>query len=188
MQQVIFEGAELSGKSYLISQVFNRIEAKYNSGGQVLDGCHWFNCDVGLFGTAYGQVTLEKYLALFEALAGTNVLIEKFHFSEAVYQKLYHNRQTDFSALEKRLKNLGAKIVLVTFDEKEDLLKKRLEDRLRLYPHYAKIAQAPAAYIAQQRLHLELLSQSQLEHHIINASQLPNDQLGEEVLEFLGEK
>lgn len=187
MHHIIFEGAELAGKSYLMSQVFNRIEPKYNSGGHILDGCHWFNCDVGLFGTAYGQVTLQKYLELLEALANTNVLIEKFHFSEAVYQKLYHNQQTDFSALEKRLKKIGVKIVLVTFDEDEDLLKKRLEDRLRLYPHYTKIAQEPAAYIRQQRLHLALLDHSQLEHHIVNASQLPNDRLVAEVLDWLGE-
>ena len=62
--KIIFEGAELSGKSYLMSQIYKAIEPKYNSGGRILDGCHWFNCDVGLYGTSYGQTVINGYLEL----------------------------------------------------------------------------------------------------------------------------
>ena len=48
---IIFEGPELVGKSYLMSQIYDYLEPKYNSGGKIMDGCHWFNCDVGIFGT-----------------------------------------------------------------------------------------------------------------------------------------
>ncbi|PWB38832.1 MAG: hypothetical protein C3F02_01955 [Parcubacteria group bacterium] len=185
--KIIFEGAELAGKSFLMSQIYGQLEPKYNSGGKILDGCHWFNCDVGLFGTPYGQITLQKYLELMEALSDTNVVVEKFHFSEAVYQKLYHNRCVDFSQLEARLKKIGAKLVLVAFDEDETLLEKRLADRIRLYPHYAKIAQEPADYIKQQRLYQELLKKTELEYCEVNASQLPNQKLTQDILKFIGE-
>lgn len=184
---LIFEGAELTGKSYLMSQIYDYLEPKYNSGSKVLDGCHWFNCDVGLYGTRFGQNVLLKYLELLEEIKDSNVMLEKFHLTEAVYQKIYNNYDFDFLPIEGRLKKLQAKIILVTFDENEDLIKKRLEDRLKLYPHYNRIAQTPSDYINQQKKYLELISQSQLDYLIVNASVLPNPALVEEVLKFLGE-
>ena len=186
--KIIFEGAELTGKSYLMSQVFNDIEPKYNSGGHILDGCHWFNCDVGIFGTSLGEIALGKYLDLVEAIAESNVMMEKFHLTEAAYQKIYNGQDFDFSAIEERLKKLDTKIIMVTFDEDEELVAKRLADRLKLYPHYSRIAQKPRDYIHQQQVYLELLKKSQLEYLVVNASQLPNPSLVDTILKFLGEK
>jgi len=186
--KIIFEGPELSGKSYLMSQLFDFLEPKYNSGSKIMDGCHWFNCDVGIFGTKYGQAVLTKYLEIMGTMSGTNIMIEKFHLTEAVYQKVYNQQDFDFSESDNRLNNLNAKIILTTFDEDEELLKKRLQDRLNHYPHYQRIAQEPADYIRQQQLYLELIKKSQLKYLVINASQLPNQTLVEEILKFLGEK
>lgn len=186
--KIIFEGAELVGKSYLISQIYNHIEPKYNSGGQVMDGCHWFNCDVGIFGTKFGQVTLMKYLELFEELKDANIIAEKFHLTETVYQKLYNKQDFDFMEIEDRLAKLNAKIVLLIFDEDEQLLAKRLKDRLELYPHYSRIAQSPAGYIKQQQLYLELIKKSKLDYLIINSSKIDNPALVDKILDFLREK
>ncbi|MFA6307508.1 MAG: hypothetical protein WCS88_02390 [Patescibacteria group bacterium] len=185
---IIFEGAELSGKSYLMSQIYNYLEAKYNSGGKVMDGCHWFNCDLGIFGTKFGEITLNKYLELFEEINDTNVMAEKFHLTEAVYQKLYNNQNFDFYAIEQRLLKINTKLILLIFDEDEELLIKRLKDRLELYPHYSRIAQSPIDYIAQQHLYLELIKKSKLDYLIINSSKLPNPSLVDKILEFLREK
>lgn len=185
---IIFEGPELAGKSFLMSQVYNHLEPKYNTGGKILDGCHWFNCDVGIFGTKFGEVALEKYLDLMEAIDNTNVIVEKFHLTEAVYQRLYHNKEFDYKKIEDRLKKLNTKIILVTFDEDEKMLAKRLEDRLNLYPHYDRIAQKPEDYIKQQRVYLQLIKDSQLEYLVVNASQLPNPEITEQILKFLKEK
>jgi len=185
---IIFEGAELSGKSYLMSQVFDFLEPKYNSGGKIMDGCHWFNCDVGIFGTKHGEIALNKYLELLEEINDTNVMVEKFHLTEAVYQKLYHNTIFDYSNIEKRLKDINAKIILVTFDEDEDLLDNRLKDRLNLYPHYSRIAQKPKEYIKQQQEYLKLIEKSNLDYIVVNASVLPNKNLVEDILKFLKEK
>lgn len=186
--KIIFEGAELAGKSYLMSQVYNNIEPKYNSGGHILDGCHWLNLDIGIYGTPFGQIALARYVELLEDLKDTNVIAEKFHLTEAVYQKLYNNNDFDFSSIEKKLKEIKAKIILLIFDEDEKLLQQRLSDRLKLHPHYSCIAQKPADYIKQQRLYLELIKKSQLDYLIINSSKLPNPFLVDKILEFIREK
>lgn len=186
--KIIFEGAELSGKSWLMSQVYNVLEPKYNSGGKILDGCHWFNCDVGIFGTKYGQLTLEKYLDLLELIPDANVILEKFHLSEAVYQKLYHQQDFDFSLIESRLQKLKAKIILVTLPEDLALINGRIQDRLRLYPHYQSIVQPAELYLEQQREYLDFIRQSKLEYLIVNTKQLPDESLVLKILEFLGEK
>lgn len=73
---IIFEGAELAGKSWLMSQIYNYLEPKYNSGGYLLDGCHWFNCDVGVYGTKHGRPIIKSYLKIFKELKNSNLLIE----------------------------------------------------------------------------------------------------------------
>lgn len=186
--KIIFEGAELSGKSYLMSQVFAHLEPKYNTAGRILNGCHWFNCDVGLYGTPYGQDALHEYMDLLEKLQAANVMIEKFHITEYVYQKLYNNQEYNYADIENRLKKLNAKIILTTFREEEALLEKRLADRLNLYPHYEKIAQKPQDYIKQQQLYKQVLVKSKLEYLIVDSSVLPNPSLVGEILKFLKEK
>ena len=47
---LIFEGCELVGKSYLISKIYDFLEKKYNKNKNILDGCHWINSDIGIFG------------------------------------------------------------------------------------------------------------------------------------------
>lgn len=186
--KIIFEGPELAGKSYLMSEVYKHIEPRYNSGGHILDGCHWLNLDVGLYGTPLGGAAINNYINLFEDLESANVMAEKFHITEAVYQKLYHDKDFDFSSIDDRLAKLNTRIVLTIFDEDEKLLEHRLKDRLNLYPHYKKIAQAPSAYIKQQRLYLDLIKKSKLDYLIINSSKLPNPGLVEQILHFLREK
>ena len=83
---------------------------------------------------------------------------------------------------------VDTKIILVTFPEDEELIKARLQDRLNLYPHYEKIAQAPAEYIKQQQLFKELIKQSELEYLIIETDQLPDEKLVEQILQFIGEE
>ena len=136
----------------------------------------------------YSQEELDKYLELAESLANANVMLEKFHLSEAVYQKLYNKQDFDFKSIETRLKKLDAKIILVTFPEDEEIIKARLQDRLNLYPHYESIAQTPAEYIKQQQLFKELIKQSSLEYLIIETDKLPDESLVEKILNFIGEK
>ena len=59
---LIFEGAELAGKSWIMSQVYNHLQAKYNESKFIMDGCHWFNCDIGIYGTKYGNDVIKNYI------------------------------------------------------------------------------------------------------------------------------
>ena len=117
-----------------------------------------------------------------------NIIMEKLHLTEAVYQKLYNKIDFDFFNIEKRLKKEKVKIILTIYDEDEKLIKKRLKERLELYPHYKRIAQEPTQYIEQQRLYLKLLKKSKLDYLIINTSKLPDDNLTTKVLKFIKEK
>lgn len=186
--KIIFEGAELSGKSWLMSQVYNFLEPKYNSNNNILNGCHWLNCDVGIFGTQYGGVVLEKYLELLNILADTNVMLEKFHLTEAVYQKMYRQHDFDFSSLEEKLQILGTKIILVTLPNDKVLIQHRIEDRLKLYPHYQHILKTPDFYLEQQKYYLDLIKKSKLEYLLVETQHLPDISSVDKILHFLKEK
>ena len=114
--------------------------------------------------------------------------MEKLHLTEAVYQKLYNNIDFNFSNIEDRLKKVGAKIVITIYNEDKILIKKRLKDRLDLYPHYKKIAQKAEKYIEQQKMYLKLLEKSKLDYLIINTSKLPDNKLTKKVLSFIKER
>lgn len=184
---LIFEGAELAGKSWLMSQVYDHLEPKYNQEKVVLDGCHWFNCDVGVYGTRYGQAIIKHYLNIFSLLKNKNLITEKFHLSDIVYNRLHRNKEIDYRKIEEELLALNFKIVLIAFPEDINLLKKRIEDRLNLYPHYERILQNPDWYIEQQKQYLFEIKKSKLPYLIIKTEQLPDNGLVEKILGWIGE-
>jgi thymidylate kinase len=187
-RHLIFEGAELSGKSWLLAQVYDYLEPKYNRNKKVLDGCHWFNCDIGVYGTKHGKKVIENYLKIFTELKNKNLLVEKLHLSDIVYNRLHNSVEVNYRALEKKLKNLGFKIILITFPEDEDLLRRRIKDRLSLYPHYERILREPKWYIKQQQEYLREIKKSSLPYLIIKTNRLPDKNLVSEILKWLGEK
>ncbi len=186
MHHLIFEGAELAGKSWIISQVYNSLEIKYNREKNVLDGCHWFNCDVGIFGAENGKFCIEKYAEMLNHLKNSNVIFEKLHISDIVYNRIYKKRKLDYSKIEKKLARLNTKIILCAFKEDKKMLLKRIEERLNLYPHYKRILRKPEWYIAQQREYIKEIKKTKLPYLIIDSSQLPGDQ-PEEILKWIGE-
>ncbi|MCK5412946.1 MAG: hypothetical protein KAI57_01080 [Candidatus Pacebacteria bacterium] len=187
-QHLIFEGAELTGKSWLMSQVYDYLEPKYNQNKVTLDGCHWFNCDVGVYGTKHGKVVIENYLNIFKELKDKNLIIEKLHLADIVYNHVHKNQKVDYFEIEKDLVELNFKIVLVIFPEDEKLLEKRIQDRLNIYPHYERILQSPKWYIDQQRKYLEEIQKTKLPYLIVETNVLPDGSLVDKVLNWIGEK
>ncbi|HNX10527.1 MAG TPA: hypothetical protein PKI61_00015 [bacterium] len=187
MTHLIFEGAELSGKSFVMSQVYNFLEAKYHQGPNRLDGCYWFNCDLGFFGSDRGEKIIKSYLKILKTLAADNVILEKFHLTDIVYNFMYRRKTIRYNRTEKKLQALGYKIIFLSFPEDEELLQKRLADRLRLYPHYQRIAKEPSFYIQQQRLYRKKLQASRLPYLEIEMSSLPDQEAIDRVLRFIGE-
>jgi hypothetical protein len=188
MHHLIFEGAELTGKSWLMSQVYDHLEPKYNQNHKILDGCHWFNCDVGVYGSDHGQKVIEHYCQIFQELEGRNLLVEKLHLSDLVYNRLLRKIEIDYYDLEKKLQDLNFKIILPIFPEDEALIKKRIADRIRLYPHYERILHQPGWYIMQQREFLKEIKKSLLPALVIEVGQLPDDNLTRKILDWIGEK
>jgi hypothetical protein len=185
---LIFEGAELAGKSWLMSQVYDRLEPKYNKSKVILDGCHWFNCDVGIYGTEHGRPVIEHYLEIFRELHDHNLLIEKFHLSDIVYNRLHFKREVDYGEVEKILEDMDFKIIFVTFPEESGLLKKRIHDRLNVYPHYERILRDPEWYIAQQREYRREIKKSKLPVLTVETRTLPDYGQVDKILEWIGEK
>jgi hypothetical protein len=187
MHHLIFEGADLAGKSWIMSQVYDYLEPKYNKSGLVLDGCHWFNCDVGVYGTELGRPVIEHYLGIMEALRGKNILIEKLHLADIVYNRLHRGAELDYSDAESRLSSLGFKIILVELPEDVKEIKKRIQDRLNLYPHYERILQSPRWYIRQQKEFRKETEKTSLPCLNVETEKLPDENLIKKILGWIKE-
>lgn len=185
---LIFEGAELAGKSWLMSQVYDHLEPKYNNNNITLDGCHWFNCDVGVYGTKHGKKVVEQYMGIFEELKNKNLIVEKLHLADKIYRRMHFGEETDYTQIENQLSELNFKIVLITFPEDEEVLKKRIQDRLNIYPHYERILRNPKWYIDQQREYKKELENSKLPYLIVDTNVLPDQKLVDDILKWIGEK
>ena len=181
---LIFEGAELTGKSFIISQVYDFIEKKYSTSRNILNGCHWFNLDIGIFGSKYASQYIKQYLAILSLLKRKNLILEKFYIADQVYQKFYNNKNIKYTAIEQELKKLNFKIILCTIEKDEDLIKQRLKDRINLYPHYKRIATKPKNYIKQQDLYIEFIKKSKLPYLEIDLTKLPNKKAVNKILQY----
>jgi hypothetical protein len=171
---IIFEGAELTGKSWVMSRIYNELEPEYATSPNILDGCYWFNCDLGFFGTDDAPPVMKNYLEIFKTLKDKNILVEKFHLSGSVYSELNGSSKINFKAIEKKLKKMNFKIIMLTFPENEALIAQRLQDRLNLYPSYKRIAKTPASYLQQQKLYKSIIEKSSLEHLIVEVNSFPD--------------
>ena len=182
---LIFEGAELVGKSYLISQVYNVLEQQYNTSPHFLNGCHWFNADIGVYGGQYGRMCIEKYVEMAEAMPDACIIFEKLHITDTVYHTLYAGGKIQYTDIEARLAALGARIVFCAITPDEQLFAKRLADRLNLYPHYQRIAKTPVEYVAQQEAYKEALASSKLPVLTIDTTNIQNPQLTDQILSWI---
>ncbi len=184
---LIFEGAELSGKSWIMSQIYNNLEPKYNQSKEILDGCHWFNADVGVYGTELGKGVIKNYLRIFTVLKEKNIIVEKLHISDLVYNQIYNNKNINYKSQEQKLLELGFKIILIKFKPDKKLLEKRIQDRLNLYPHYKNIQKTPQWYIDQQRKYEKVVESSILPTLSIETDILPDNKHTEKILGWIGE-
>jgi thymidylate kinase len=187
---IIFEGAELTGKSFVISQIYNYLEKKYSSikYPHLLDGCFWINADIGVFGSEQGKILIENYLSLAKKLKNNNIIFEKFHLTDQVYSWLYRKKNINYKKIERELKRLNFKIIFLYIDSDITLFKKRLTDRISLYPHYKRIKQTPVDYIDQQKKYEYFLKKTNLPYLKINTSQIPNKKIIKQILQWLEKK
>ncbi|MAG44266.1 hypothetical protein CL633_00020 [bacterium] len=184
---LIFEGCELSGKSFLMSQVYDYLEKKHNSSKNLLNGCHWINCDVGIFGGPNSKPIINQYIEIIKNLKNENVILEKFHISDIIYQKMYNKKNVNYQKEEQLLQKLNTKIVFLKVSPSEKLFAQRLKDRLALYPHYKRIAKKPSWYIKQQEEYVKTIKETNLPYLEIDTTKLPNNNW-RKILPWIGEK
>ena len=189
-KHLIFEGAEMVGKSFLISQIYEHLEKKDSSQSKILDGCHWFNCDVGVLGTENGDKLLKDYLHILKTLKNKNTIFEKFHLTHAVYQKIYQHQNTNFNKVDKKLKKENAKLILITVAS-EDVFRQRIPDRLKQFPYYQKILRKPSDYFDQQKEYISFFEQSSLKKIKVDFSEALNKEVQQktinQILNFINE-
>jgi len=184
MHHLLFEGAELTGKSFTIYGVWNFLEQKYNSGENTMDGCTWFNADVGVFGSADGPALVDAYMAIARKLAHKNIIFEKLHLTDFIYSGGAHAEA--FARAERALQELDFKLVLTEVAPNQALFEKRLKERLVGMPSYARIAKSPEAYINAQEQYRALAKKSCLPRLTVDNTQLPNDN-AKCILRWIGE-
>lgn len=185
--KLIFEGMELTGKSSIIHSVYDYLEKKYNTHRFILDGCHWFNSDVGIFGTKYGREVVGKYVEIAEIMKEKNVIFEKLHISDQVYHEIDPGITIDYSDTEKRLLEMNTKIILCTVKDDPQIFKSRLKDRLTLYNHYGRISREPEDYLKIQEIYKEKVKESKLPVLTVDLTELPNPNVVQNILTWIGE-
>ena len=113
-----------------------------------------------------------------------NIIVEKFHISDLVYNQIYNNKNINYKSIEQKLLGLGFKIILIKFKPNKSLLEKRIQDRLNLYPHYKNILKTPEWYIDQQEKYERAVELSMLP---VETNVLPDRRHIEKVLGWIGE-
>lgn len=160
--KLIFEGAELVGKSTLTSATYQRLVHAYTSSNQILDGCYYLYCDIGVFSTPLARDYLFHMAKIIELMKHRNVVLDKFHLSDEVYQDEYHRKVVSHRWVEDEiLRPLDTRIILVTVSEEH--LEQRLQQRLKSDPHYALIKKPFDFYKRMQERYLQKIQDTTLE-------------------------
>ena len=66
-----------------------------------------------------------------------------------------------------------------------ELFRARLEDRVRLYPHYRRIAKEPSFYVQQLEIYRDIIAESKLPRLAVDTSKLPNTAIADEIYEWI---
>jgi len=182
MTHLIFEGAELTGKSFTIQGVWNALEQQNNSGQGVMDGCIWFNADVGVYGTKDGWPLIQHYLDIINTLSHKNLIFEKFHLTQHLYTKNSNTQRVE--GVENILLEHDFRLIITTVQPQEEKIQQKLDERLKSMPAYQRIARTPKEYLEMQENYLKLVKKSKLPSLILDNTDLPNNN-AEKVLKWI---
>jgi len=185
---ILFEGVEMGGKSFLMAQIYDELEKRYNRTGKVLDGCAWFNADVGVFGTERGEEYINQKMELLKLIDDRPVIVEKFHLSDTVYNRMHNEIEKEYAAVEDYLLAMGAKLVLMEVEPQADLFAKRLAERLKSFSHYERIANEPEWYVRMSSEYAKEYDRSRLPKMKVNMTEIGDSDAWKKVLKWIGEE
>ncbi|MBM4175968.1 MAG: hypothetical protein FJ213_07325 [Ignavibacteria bacterium] len=131
---------------------------------------------------AKAMKTYETWLELFELQKYYSWIIDRFHISTKVYQKIYNNREYDFNSIEQRLTELGFHVVLLTRSAQS--FKEAREERI-------KVSGNPSQYddldkfIFEQNIFIEEIQRSILPKFEIDISDNNISRVVEEISDWM---
>jgi hypothetical protein len=103
--------------------------------------------------------TYRTWVHLFELLRYYSWIVDRFHLSTRMYQKLAHGRDLDFGWLEERLVPLGFRLVLCT--RRPSTFEAALRERLKVSGKPSQYENA-SVFVEEQDLMRDLVAGSQL--------------------------
>jgi len=172
--KLIFEGAELVGKSTLTSATYQRIVHAYTSSNEILDGCYYLYCDIGIFSTPLARDYIYHMAKIVELMKQRNVVLDKFHLSDEVYQQEYRGRMVSHRWVEDEiLRPLDTRVILVTLSKEH--LEQRLQQRLQSDPHYALIQKPLDFYTRMQDRYLHTIQNTSLDCITVDGAAPPEE-------------
>jgi thymidylate kinase len=172
--KLIFEGAELVGKSTLTSAMYQRLVHAYTSSNEILDGCYYLYCDIGIFSTPLARDYIFHMAKIVELMKERNVVMDKFHLADEVYQKEYRGKTISHRWVEDEiLRPLGTRMILITVSE--DHLEQRLQQRLKSDPHYALIKKPFDFYKRMQERYLQAIQHTTLDWLLVDGTIPPEE-------------
>jgi Thymidylate kinase len=172
--KLIFDGAELAGKSTLTAAMYQRIVHAYTSSDEILDGCYYLYCDIGIFSTPLARDYIFHMAKIVELMKQRNVVMDKFHLADEVYQQEYRGKTVSHRWVEEEiLQPLGTRLILVTVSEEH--LEQRLQQRLKSDPHYALIQKPFEFYRRMQERYLQAIQHTTLEWLQVDGSLPPEE-------------
>lgn len=170
--KLIFEGAELVGKSTLTSAMYQKLVHAYTTSHEILDGCYYLYCDIGIFSTPLARDYIFHMAKIVELMKQRNVVLDKFHLADEVYQLEYRDNEVSHRWVEEEiLRPLDVRMVLVTVSEEH--LEQRLQQRLQSDPHYALIQKPFDFYKRMQERYLQAIQHTTLEWLQVDGSVPP---------------
>ena len=172
--KLIFEGAELVGKSTLTAATYQRLVHAYTSSNEILDGCYYLYCDIGIFSTSLAREYIFHMAKIIELMKERNVVLDKFHLADEVYQKEYRGKTVSHQWVEDQiLRPLGTRMILITVSE--DHLEQRLQERLKSDPHYALIKKPFDFYKRMQERYLQAIQHTTLDWLLVDGAMPPEE-------------
>jgi len=102
--------------------------------------------------------TYRTWLKMFQLQKYYSWIIDRFHISTKLYQRLFNQREYDFSWLEDGLNVLGYHIVFIS--RSDDSFDAALEERLKVSGNPSQYKNVIQQYIDEQKVFRQLINES----------------------------
>lgn len=133
---------------------------------------------------ALAMETYNTWVRLFELQRYYSWMIDRFHISTIMHQKIYNKKDYDFTALEERLNNLNFRLIFCTRSP-ESFQAAKLE-RLKVSGNPAQYDDL-SLFVEEQKLLFDIIGKSKLQKLIVDVSDNKIDKACEQIANWMEE-